>query len=29
LSLGVSARWPLDQASALQSNPPPFWRPCS
>ena len=24
LSLGVSARWPLDQASALQAHPPPF-----
>ncbi len=24
LSLGVSARWPLDQASALQATPPPF-----
>ena len=24
LSLGVSARWPLEQASALQSEPAPF-----
>ena len=24
LSLGVSARWPPDQASALQAHPPPF-----
>ena len=24
LSLGVSARWPLEQASALQCDPPPF-----